>query len=251
MDSSALWKQKLQPNRRKLSLYHLNFLFLTVDTEEQKATWRQDPAAQLEYRRSLENPANKQHYELYQKDGPVQKNVRQMLTTQMQTAFQDNSELLKLIPEWGVGCRRPSPAPGYIDALKKPNVEVFMDKIEVTNTGIIVNGRHIELDAIVCATGFNPKFLPQYRIVGRNGIDLETQWYGNGRKPEAYMCLATPNFPNYFSTAFATWTNDSDLWPKYSSGARKSYQHHPTIESILCSHNSKDANPRNQNNLCQ
>ena len=155
----------------------------------------------MAYRKSIENPANKQQYELYQKDGPVQKNVRQMLTTQMQTAFQDNSELLKLIPDWAVRCRRPSPAPGYIDALTKPNVQVIMDKIErVTETGIIVNGTHIELDAIICATGFNPTFLPQFRIVGRNGIDLETQWYGDGRKPEGYMCLAIPNFPNYFSS---------------------------------------------------
>jgi len=222
----------------------LSMASLTSDTEEQKSVWRDNPTAQLEYRKSLENPANKQQYEMYQKDGPVQKNVRQMLTTQMQTAFQDHSELLKLIPDWAVGCRRPSPAPGYIDALTKPNVQVIMDKVQVTQKGIVVNGTEIEVDAIVCATGFNPKFLPRYRMVGRNGIDLETQWYGDGRKPEAYMCLAIPNFPNSFSMFFLSGINGSDVWPKYSGCTRKSYHHNPINESILSPHNSKNATTR-------
>jgi cation diffusion facilitator CzcD-associated flavoprotein CzcO len=80
------------------------------------------------------------------------------------------------------------------------DAQAITNKIDhVSENGLIVDGNLIEVDAIVCATGFNLKFLPQWKIIGRNGIDMQTHFYRDGRHLEAYMCISIPNFPNYFS----------------------------------------------------
>jgi cation diffusion facilitator CzcD-associated flavoprotein CzcO len=178
-----------------------------VDTSEQIETWKKDPTTQAEYRRALEGASNASGSAVIQKDSQVQKFLRPHLTQHMQSQWKDKPELYKLIPDWAVGCRRPTPSTSYLEALVKPNVEVYTNGAErITAEGLILDGKLVKVDAIICATGFELKFLPQYKLVGRNGIDLEDQWYGDGRYPQAYMCIAMPNFPNYFSTSESTWS---------------------------------------------
>lgn len=53
-----------------------------------------------------------------------------------------------------VGCRRPTPGNGYLEALTKPNVTVFTDMFqEITEKGFIdAEGKDWEVDVIICAT---------------------------------------------------------------------------------------------------
>ena len=62
-----------------------------------------------------------------------------------------------LIPDFPPGCRRLTPGPGYLEALIEENVQFVGAGVrEVTESGLIdTNGDFHEVDAIICATGFD------------------------------------------------------------------------------------------------
>jgi cation diffusion facilitator CzcD-associated flavoprotein CzcO len=72
---------------------------------------------------------------------------------------------------------------------------VFESIKQILPQGIELHtGEIIQLDAIVCATGFNVSWKPRFPIIGRGGVDMRDQW---SSRPTAYLSLAVPNFPNY------------------------------------------------------
>lgn len=133
------------------------------------------------------------------KDSPEQEEAVRFSINEMTEKLGRDSPLLKhILPDFAVGCRRPTPGNGYLEALTKPNVRVVTDHIvEIVPEGIkTATGEIIKVDIFVCATGFDISFCPRYPVVGQKGIQLGDQWKV---KPEAYMSLAAPNFPNHFS----------------------------------------------------
>lgn len=110
----------------------------------------------------------------------------------------DNPLVERIIPTFGIGCRRPTPGNGYLEALTAPNVRVVTDEIqEIVPEGIkLSTGEILKVDMFICATGFDISFCPRYPIIGENGIQLGDQWK---EKPSGYLSLAVPNFPNHFS----------------------------------------------------
>ena len=112
----------------------------------------------------------------------------------------DNEELLaKVTPNYVSGGKRMLQDNGsWLNALKRDNVELCTDGIASINTdGILTrDGRQIDVDVIVYATGFHAnRFLWPMEIIGRNNTALSTQW---GEAPEAYLGITAPNFPNLF-----------------------------------------------------
>ncbi len=68
---------------------------------------------------------------------------------------------------------------------------------EVVEDGVIMaDGTKVELEVLICATGFNTSFVPPFNLIGENGAVLAEQWKD---EPRGYFGLAAPNFPNYFS----------------------------------------------------
>ena len=117
----------------------------------------------------------------------------------MTTKLGEDSPLVKdLIPTFAVGCRRPTPGNGYLEALGEDNVRVVTDRIqEIVPDGIkLVTGEVIKVDVFICATGFDISFCPRFPVIGRHGVRLADQWK---QKPTAYLSLAAENMPNYFS----------------------------------------------------
>jgi cation diffusion facilitator CzcD-associated flavoprotein CzcO len=62
-----------------------------------------------------------------------------------------------LRPDYPVACRRTSPGLRYLEVLTKENVEFIPKEIQgITEKGIIdEDGIEREVDAIICATGFD------------------------------------------------------------------------------------------------
>lgn len=119
----------------------------------------------------------------------------------MKAALNNDDELIKLlVPQFPLGCRRMTPGVGYLESLTKPNVRVVSEMIvRVNKTGLLMSsGETIEVDAIVCATGFNVSFRPRFPIIGRKG-NLQDIWSHD--IPISYMSCAVPDFPNYFGTS--------------------------------------------------
>jgi hypothetical protein len=102
-----------------------------------------------------------------------------------------------LIPSFGIGCRRSTPGPGYLEALVQSNVDFITDGIAgITRNGVkLDSGREISLDVLVCATGFQTSKAPPFTVTGRGGLTLDERFTPF---PEAYLSLAVDSFPNYF-----------------------------------------------------
>jgi cation diffusion facilitator CzcD-associated flavoprotein CzcO len=103
----------------------------------------------------------------------------------------------QLIPKFAVGCRRFSPGLGYFEVLVEDNVTVKTEQSsEVNEKGIVMkHGSLIDLDAIICATGFDTSYCPVFPLIAYVK-DLRDVWESG---PRGYLSVAAAAFPNYFS----------------------------------------------------
>lgn len=106
-----------------------------------------------------------------------------------------------IIPEnFAVGCRRPTPGDGFLEALIEPNVTVHTNQMQrITEKGFIAHdGTSHEVDVIICATGFNTSWIPRFPVKA-HGKNLQDIWKGG--RALSYLAVAVPEFPNFFSFA--------------------------------------------------
>jgi cation diffusion facilitator CzcD-associated flavoprotein CzcO len=91
-----------------------------------------------------------------------------------------------------------------MEAIQKENVDVHFTAVdEINETGVIGNdGKHREVDTIVCATGFDVTYKPRFPIIGKNGVDLYEKWKN---EPESYLGLGCPDMPNWIMFVGPTW----------------------------------------------
>lgn len=104
-----------------------------------------------------------------------------------------------IIPkDFAVGCRRPTPGNGYLEALCEDNVNVVSSSIqEITPKGMkTADGVEHDFDIIVCATGFDVSWRPHYPTIGRDGVSLSEYWRDT---PNTYLSMTVANMPNYVS----------------------------------------------------
>lgn len=118
----------------------------------------------------------------------------------MRTKLADKPEVADIIvpKDFAVGCRRPTPGNGYLEALCKGNVSVVSADIQqFTPKGIKTSdGVEHEFDVIICATGFDVSWRPAYPTIGRGGVNLGDYWKD---VPNTYLSMTIANFPNYLS----------------------------------------------------
>lgn len=163
--------------------------------------FKTDPEFLLQYRRGVMN-RRIDNFKRTTVTSDAQKKAQEQYRSSMEGRLGNSEKGRKIaqmiIPSFPVGCRRETPGPNLLEALLEPNVDVEWDNIaKITEKGILTkSGEELEFDAIVCATGFDTSFRPRFPIIGKNGVDLADQW---DAIPEAYLGLAVPNFPNYFS----------------------------------------------------
>jgi cation diffusion facilitator CzcD-associated flavoprotein CzcO len=102
-----------------------------------------------------------------------------------------------LIPDIPPGCKRLTPGPGYLDALVSDNVEfVNSDVTAFTPSGLrTADGSEHELDAIICATGFDVSCVPSFPIIGVGGASLQDTWKED---VVTYLGISVPRLPNFF-----------------------------------------------------
>lgn len=119
----------------------------------------------------------------------------------MATKLNGNAHLIeKIIPKnFNPGCRRPTPAPGYLESLVADNATIFTDPItSITSTGFIDHEeKHHDVDVIICATGFDTSWLPRFPFIA-HGTSLHDLW-APPRGVTSYLSIAIPTFPNHFS----------------------------------------------------
>jgi 4-hydroxyacetophenone monooxygenase len=126
--------------------------------------------------------------------------LREMLTAAIKPQTDDAPWLFeKIIPDYPFGGKRSLRDNGvWVDALKRPNVELVTDPIEeIDASGMKTkSGKHYDADVTIYGTGFHASnFLRTYKIYGRGGEELHDRWNGDAR---AYLGMTVPDFPNFF-----------------------------------------------------
>lgn len=170
-------------------------------TDEQKMYLEENPQKYLEYRKQIENELN-QRFKFIIKGSPEAKAAREAAEAQMRRTLKDDKRLCDaIIPRtFNPGCRRPTPAPGYLEALVAPNTTVYTDAVSrLTPSGFLdAAGTEHPVDAVICATGFDTTWIPRFPILNATGTDLRDFWSGPDNLT-SYLSIAIPTFPNHFT----------------------------------------------------
>ncbi|KAJ5355635.1 hypothetical protein N7517_010244 [Penicillium concentricum] len=168
-------------------------------TPEQIEHFEQDREYYRSFIKATEEQVNARFRTMVNNDGLADQ-LQQSLVAHMRGALKDDPDLIRaVIPTtFPAGCRRLTPGPGYLESLSATNVRVVTEGIrKVLPGGIeLISGEFVELDAIICATGFDVSFCPRFPIVGKNGHNLQDIWTKN--LPAAYMSCTVADMPNYF-----------------------------------------------------
>ncbi|CAK7222485.1 hypothetical protein SCUCBS95973_004857 [Sporothrix curviconia] len=187
-------------------------------TDAEKIRFEADPAAYLAYRRSIEaNLHTKFHRNILgSKENEALRTA--CIDTMRQRVGGSQDWLDRLVPEFAPGCKRLTPAPGYLEAITGTTVVggggggggggdagkvTYIDTplVSATEAGLVTaDGVERRVDVVIAATGFANGFVPQFPIIGRNGIDISQAWAAGGDVgyPETYFGVMAPDMPNYF-----------------------------------------------------
>lgn len=147
-------------------------------TEQEKKMFEEDPEFLLKFRRGMEL-AICEALDYCKIGSPTQVALFKLCKANMEKALGDDEELkAQIIPKFAVGCRRPTPGAGFLEALVSSNTKaVFTPIQEVVENGIkTVDGLLHEMDVLVCATGFNIGFIPFFEVRGHGGVKLSESW---------------------------------------------------------------------------
>ncbi|KAI3395650.1 hypothetical protein diail_1015 [Diaporthe ilicicola] len=181
--------------------------------ETQRAILRTDPVKYLAYRKKIESELNSR-FRFILNGSEEQRQARESTEKDMRAKLASKPEIADLIvpKDFSVGCRRPTPGNGYLEALCEDNVSVVSSSIEeITPKGIrTADGVEHEVDVIICATGFDVSWRPPYPTIGRHGISLSEYWKD---VPNTYLSITVANFPNYiiFNGPFGPYGHGSFL----------------------------------------
>ncbi|TFV57897.1 NAD(P)/FAD-dependent oxidoreductase [Mycobacterium sp. PS03-16] len=150
---------------------------------------------------------------------PANDVLLQMCTEYINRMFGEGTELAKKVtPDFAPYGKRIIRDPGgYYAALTRDHVDVeASEPAAVNREGIVTqDGRQIDLDVIIYATGYHLDFLSTVDIRGRGGRTLREEW---GDSPRAYRGGTVPGFPNLFITSAPNYS------PGHGAGANFSME---------------------------
>jgi len=110
----------------------------------------------------------------------------------------------RLVPTYGLGCKRPATSNTYLPTFNRDDVRLVSDPIDHIEEGgvITASGERLELDVLVLATGFQTTEQgngPSFAVHGTGGLELGQFW--EDHRLQATAGVAVPGFPNFFLTA--------------------------------------------------
>ncbi|KAF4345630.1 hypothetical protein FBEOM_395 [Fusarium beomiforme] len=166
-------------------------------SEETKKKFQSDDEFYLSYCKAIESELNVR-FKFLIKGSQDAIASREYSTQEMRRKLAAKPELLdKIIPtNFGVGCRRPTPGNGFLEALCLDKTTVLTQEIqEITPTGFIDgNGVAHDVDVVICATGFDTSFRPTFPVMV-NGRNVQDDFNND---TVGYLGLSAPEVPNYF-----------------------------------------------------
>ena len=167
-----------------------------IYTEAEKGMFRKLPATAQAVRDGL-FWGNEARFPQRQQVPKFVDEIRTKALQHLNQQVQDPDLLEKLTPDYEIGCKRILIANDYFPALAQPNVDVLVGGVErIEGSTVITADAAVDLDVLVCCTGFEAVDLPiAQRITGRDGVLLADRWSRGG---QAYACTTVAGFPNLF-----------------------------------------------------
>lgn len=160
-----------------------------------------DPDEYKAYCKMIEGELN-QRFRFIINGSEAQKDAVDFSVEEMKTKLKQKPELLdKIMPtHFFVGCRRPTPGNGYLEALAGEKTTAYTSQLQrITEKGFIdPDGVEHEVDVMICATGFDTSYKPRLPIyVG--GKDMSEKWAEDNpaAPPPTYLSVALAEVPNY------------------------------------------------------
>ena len=168
-------------------------------SEQDKAAFRRDPVLL----RTLHDNLSKVFSEgfanaVVDADSPQIKMIEAACVANLESNVRDPELRERLRPRYRAACKRLIVSPDFYEAIQKPNAALVTEPIErIEAAGVRTrDGRLHELDVLVLATGFQvDSFLRPMTVIGRDGTTLDEAW---AERPNAYLSISIPGFPNLF-----------------------------------------------------
>ncbi|EFW99824.1 flavin-binding monooxygenase [Grosmannia clavigera kw1407] len=178
-----------------------------VYTDEERRTFHEEPGAYVSFRRDLELRMQRRRLQGANViDHPANLQLRERVVGRMLERLDgDDAWLHRITPDYVYGCKRPTPSPGYLEALRAtPAVLSYITDsiVSIDATGIVTaDGIHRPVDVIVAATGFENGYTTRFPLIGLDGVDLRDRWGPDSPigYPESYLGVMAPGYPNYFT----------------------------------------------------
>jgi cation diffusion facilitator CzcD-associated flavoprotein CzcO len=167
-------------------------------SDEERADLREHPERLSETRQGLSDLFDLFSNAVVDSDSAEIKMIERACAANLEDNVHDPNLRERLRPTYRAACKRLIISPDFYDAIQRPNAELVTDGLERIEPGGVrtEDGRLHELDVLVLATGFKADaFMRPMDIVGRNGATLDEAW---SPRPEAYLSISVPEFPNFF-----------------------------------------------------
>ncbi|KAG8533343.1 uncharacterized protein KY384_002126 [Bacidia gigantensis] len=139
------------------------------------------------------------YFDHYFRGSPQQHAALSHYNQRLRTFLPPHLPRAHLFPDSGSSCRRLTAGAGYLQSLSAQNVITnFGSVTSLTHDGCIDSSGtpHADLDAIICATGFDTTSIPQIPIIGLDGMNMQASWRP---RPRSYLGVAADKFPNLFT----------------------------------------------------
>jgi cation diffusion facilitator CzcD-associated flavoprotein CzcO len=167
-------------------------------SDEEKAAFRADPERMAELHDQLGEMFGVFANAVVDAQSPEIKMIEEACRANLENNVHDDALREKLRPDYRAACKRLIISTDFYDAIQKPHADLVTEGIErIEPEGVRTrDGRLHELDVLVLATGFKADaFMRPMEVVGRDGVSLEQAW---ADRPEAYLSISIPDFPNFF-----------------------------------------------------
>ncbi|MGZ4734956.1 MAG: flavin-containing monooxygenase [Acidimicrobiia bacterium] len=167
-------------------------------TDEEKAEFREHPERLTELHESLSQAFGVFANAVVDAESPEAHWIQAECTKNLEGSVADPELRERLRPDYRAACKRLVISPNFYEAIQSPHSELVTEAIEcIVPEGIRTkDGELHELDVIVLATGYHADaFMRPMEVVGRDGTTLAEAW---SDRPNAYLSISIPGFPNFF-----------------------------------------------------
>jgi cation diffusion facilitator CzcD-associated flavoprotein CzcO len=167
-------------------------------TAEEHAAYEADPELLHQLHDSLSQAFGVFANAVVDSDSPEIHWIEDACLANLEDNVQDPELKERLRPTYRAACKRLIISPNFYEAIQAPNAELVTEGIErVEAKGVRTkDGVLHELDVLVLATGFHADaFMRPMQVTGRDGLTLDEAW---AARPEAYLSISIPGFPNFF-----------------------------------------------------